>query len=47
MGAIKRDRGVAEYGHTITGHGGVLDRIDSLCFAVPVFYHLVRIFYAA
>ncbi len=46
MGAIKRDRGVEEYGHTITGHGGVLDRIDSLCFAVPVFYHLVRIFYS-
>ena len=42
MSAIKRDRGVKDWGHMIEGHGGMLDRMDSVCFAAPVFFHVVR-----
>ncbi|MNF34522.1 Phosphatidate cytidylyltransferase [compost metagenome] len=42
MSAIKRDRGVKDWGHMIEGHGGMLDRLDSVCFAAPIFFHLVR-----
>lgn len=42
MSAIKRDRGVKDWGRMIEGHGGMLDRLDSVCFAAPVFFHMVR-----
>ena len=42
MSAIKRDRGVKDWGHMIEGHGGMLDRLDSVAFSAPVFFHLVR-----
>ena len=45
MSAIKRDVGVKDYGSSISGHGGILDRVDSLCFAAPVFFHLTRYFH--
>jgi phosphatidate cytidylyltransferase len=45
MSAIKRDRGVRDFGTLVAGHAGVLDRFDSICFASPVFFHIVRYFF--
>jgi phosphatidate cytidylyltransferase len=45
MKAIKRDRGVPSWGtqgEGVTGANGLLDRVDALCFAAPVFFHSVR-----
>jgi phosphatidate cytidylyltransferase len=42
LSAIKRDRGVKDWGSMIEGHGGMLDRVDSLSFAAPIFFHIVR-----
>jgi len=42
MSAIKRDRGVKDWGDMIEGHGGMLDRLDSVVFAAPVFFHVTR-----
>jgi len=47
MSAIKRDRGVKDWSSAIEGHGGVLDRLDSLCFAAPVFFHLTRYYFTS
>jgi phosphatidate cytidylyltransferase len=42
LSAIKRDRGIKDWGSLIRGHGGMLDRLDSLCLSAPVFYYWVR-----
>jgi len=45
MSAIKRDRQVKDFGAMIEGHGGILDRMDSICFSAPIFFHLTRYFF--
>jgi len=45
MSAIKRDHHVKDFGTTIEGHGGILDRMDSICFSAPIFFHLTRYFF--
>jgi phosphatidate cytidylyltransferase len=45
MSAVKRDFGVKDFGGLIPGHGGMLDRVDSLCYAAPVFFHYLRYFH--
>ncbi|NCF23376.1 MAG: phosphatidate cytidylyltransferase [Gammaproteobacteria bacterium] len=41
---IKRDIGIKDMGTTIQGHGGILDRVDSMIFVAPIFFHTVRWF---
>jgi len=45
LSAIKCDAGLEDFGALIEGHGGILDRIDSICFAAPVFFHMTRYFF--
>lgn len=47
MSAIKRDKGVRDWGHLIAGHGGFTDRLDGVVFAAPVFFHVIRFFWGA
>jgi phosphatidate cytidylyltransferase len=44
--AIKRDKGVRDWSHLIPGQGGLLDQLDSVIFAAPMFYHLTHLIWA-
>jgi phosphatidate cytidylyltransferase len=46
LSAVKRDRGVKDWGHLIAGHGGFVDRLDSVVFSAPIFFHLTRYFWS-
>lgn len=45
LSAVKRSLGVKDWGAMIEGHGGMLDRVDSLSFAAPIFFHLTRYYF--
>jgi phosphatidate cytidylyltransferase len=45
LSAVKRSLGAKDWGSMIEGHGGMLDRLDSVSFAAPVFFHLTRYFF--
>ncbi len=47
LSAVKRSLGAKDWGSMIEGHGGMLDRIDSVSFAAPIFFHLTRYFFGA
>jgi phosphatidate cytidylyltransferase len=45
LSAIKRERGIKDWGTLIEGHGGMMDRMDSLCFSAPLYFHILHYFF--
>ena len=45
LSAAKRSPGAKDWGSMIEGHGGMLDRLDSVSFAAPLFFHFTRYFF--
>lgn len=45
LSAVKRSLGAKDWGTMIKGHGGMMDRMDSVSFAAPIFFHLTRYFF--
>lgn len=46
LSAVKRSLGAKDWGRMIEGHGGMLDRMDSVSFAAPIFFHLCRYYFS-